>query len=127
LEACIVGVRVEDLANMGATLASGGLQPATGGRILSPETVRTVLSAMVIAGMYEDSGRWWTRIGLPAKSGVSGAILAVAPGWGAIVAYSPRLDTAGNSVRASLAIQELVDRWSLHSVDRLLGGAHTLP
>ena len=120
LEACIVGVRVEDLAGMGATLASGGVQPITGRRILKPETARTVLSAMVIAGMYEDSGRWWTRVGLPAKSGVSGAILAVVPGWGAIVAYSPRLDTAGNSVRGAMAIEELVSRWRLHSVDRLL-------
>jgi glutaminase len=122
LEGCIVGVRVEDLANMGATLASGGIQPATGERILTPETARAVLSTMVIAGMYEDSGRWWTRVGLPAKSGVSGAIPAVVPGWGAIVAYSPRLDAAGNSVRAALAIERLVDRWGLHSVDRLFGG-----
>ena len=127
LEACIVGVRVEDLADMGATLASGGIQPATGERILQPETARTILSAMVIAGMYEDSGRWWTRVGVPAKSGVSGAILAVVPGWGAIVAYSPRLDAAGNSVRAALAIERLVDRWELHAIDRLLGGTETQP
>jgi glutaminase len=76
---------------------------------------------MVIAGMYEGSGNWWTQVGLPAKSGVSGAILAVVPGWGAIVAYSPRLDAAGNSVRGAIAIQELVDRWQLHSIDRLIG------
>lgn len=120
LEACIVAVGVEDLAAMGATLASGGIQPTTGRRVLSRETVRTVLSAMVIAGMYEDSGRWWTRIGLPAKSGVSGAILAVVPGWGSIVAYSPRLDPAGNSVRGALTIESLVDRWGLHSIDRLI-------
>ncbi len=125
LEACIVGVRVEDLAAMGATLASGGIQPSTGERILQQENARTVLSAMVIAGMYEDSGRWWIRVGLPAKSGVSGAILAVVPGWGAIVAYSPRLDAAGNSVRAALAIARLANRWGLHSVDRLLGAAET--
>lgn len=121
LEACIVGVKVEDLAQMGATLANGGMRPDTGERVLSSETVRTVLSAMVIAGMYEGSGLWWTRVGLPAKSGVSGAILAVVPGWGAIVAYSPRLDAAGNSVRGALAIERLVARWGLHSIDRLLG------
>lgn len=120
LEACIVGVKVEELASMGAVLAAGGVQPLTGERLLAPETVRTVLSVMVIAGMYEGSGLWWTRVGLPAKSGVSGAILAVVPGWGAIVAYSPRLDEAGNSVRGALAIQALVDRWGLHSIDRLL-------
>lgn len=121
LEACIVGVKVEELARMGATLANAGIQPNSGQRILSPANVRTLLSAMTIAGLYEDSGRWWTRVGLPAKSGVSGAILAVAPGWGAIVAYSPRLDSAGNSIRGALAIEQLADRWRLHSIGRLLG------
>jgi len=121
LESNIVAVRVDELAQMGATLASGGVQPVSGQRVLEHETVRAVLSAMVTAGMYEDSGRWWVRVGVPAKSGVSGAIVAVVPGWGAIVAYSPRLDAAGNSVRASLAIEQLVQRWRLHSVDRLLG------
>ena len=120
LESNIVAVRADELAQMGATLASGGVQPVSGQRVLKPETVRTVLSAMVIAGMYEDSGRWWVRVGVPAKSGVSGAIVAVAPGWGAIVAYSPRLDAAGNSVRAALAIERLVDHWGLHSMDRLI-------
>jgi glutaminase len=127
LESNIVAVRVDELAQMGATLASGGVQPETGQRILQPETVRAVLSAMVIAGMYEDSGRWWARVGVPAKSGVSGAIVAVAPGWGAIVAYSPRLDAAGNSVRAAIAIERLVARWGLHSIDRLILGRAASP
>jgi len=120
LEANVVAVDAAQLAQMGATLASGGIQPATGERVLAPGTVRTVLSAMVVAGMYEASGRWWTEVGLPAKSGVSGAILAVVPGWGAIVAYSPRLDAAGNSVRGALAIEQLAERWRLHSMDRLV-------
>jgi glutaminase len=115
-----VAVTAADLAMMGATLAAGGIQPQTGERVLKFETVRTVLAVMVIAGMYEDSGLWWTRVGVPAKSGVSGAILAVVPGWGAIAAYSPRLDEAGNSVRGALVIRQLVDRWELHSIDRLL-------
>lgn len=123
LEACIVSVSVDELAQMGATLANGGVQPVSGRRVLSAATTRTVLSAMVIAGMYEDSGRWWTQVGLPAKSGVSGNILAVVPGWGAIVAYSPRLDAAGNSVRGAIAIRQLVGRWGLHSIDRLLSQA----
>lgn len=122
LESNIVAVDVAALAQMGATLANWGVQPVSGERILEGETVRTVLAAMTIAGMYEDSGSWWTRVGLPAKSGVSGAILAVAPGWGAVAVYSPRLDAAGNSVRGSLAINEIVGRWGLHSIDRLLRG-----
>ena len=120
LESNIVAVNVSELAQMGATLANGGIQPINSQRVLQHETVRRVLSAMVIAGMYENSGNWWARVGMPAKSGVSGAILAVAPGWGAIVAYSPRLDAAGNSVRAALAIEELSRRWSLHSIERLI-------
>jgi glutaminase len=120
LESNVVAVDVVALARMGATLAAGGVQPVTGERILGAQTARTVLAAMTIAGMYEDSGSWWTLVGLPAKSGVSGAILAVAPGWGAIAVYSPRLDAAGNSVRGGLAIGEIVARWGLHSIDRLL-------
>jgi len=120
LAANIVAVNAASLAQMGATLANGGLQPSSGRRVLRPETVRSVLSAMTIAGMYGASGRWWTEVGVPAKSGVSGAILAVVPGWGAIAAYSPRLDPAGNSVRGAMAIHALVDRWQLHSIDRLM-------
>lgn len=120
LAANIVAVSAASLAQMGATLANGGLQPSSGRRVLRPETVRSVLSAMTIAGMYEASGRWWTEVGVPAKSGVSGAILAVVPGWGAIAAYSPRLDPAGNSVRGAMAIKALVNRWQLHSIDRLM-------
>lgn len=120
LESNIVAVTARELAQMGATLANGGIQPLSGERIVAPDTVLTVLSAMVVAGMYEDSGYWWTRVGVPAKSGVSGAIVAIVPGWGAIVAYSPRLDAAGNSVRAALIIQELVGRWRLHSIERML-------
>lgn len=120
LESNIVAVTADQLAQMGATLANGGVQPVSGERVIAAESVRTVLSAMVVAGMYEESGYWWTRVGVPAKSGVSGAIVAVVPGWGAIAAYSPRLDEAGNSVRAALAIEKLVNRWQLHSISRLL-------
>jgi glutaminase len=120
LESNIVAVTAGQLAQMGATLANGGVQPVSGERVLAPESVRTVLAVMVVAGMYEESGYWWTRVGVPAKSGVSGGIVAVVPGWGSIVAYSPRLDEAGNSVRAALAIEALVKRWQLHSISRLL-------
>lgn len=119
----IVAVNVLDLARMGATLANGGSRPDSGVRVLEVATVRAVLSAMVNAGMYENSGLWWAEVGMPAKSGVSGAIVAIAPGWGAIAAYSPRLDDAGNSVRAGLAIRQLSRDWGLHSIGRLLAPA----
>lgn len=129
LQSNIVAVDVTALARMGATLANDGVQPSTGERILAHDTVQTVLSVMAIAGMYEESGRWWTEVGLPAKSGVSGAILAVVPGWGSIVVYAPRLDRAGNSVRGAIAIRRLAERWDLHSLDRLLspGRSSDLP
>jgi glutaminase len=120
LAANIIAVDAAGLAQMGATLANAGARPDSGRRVLDADTVRAVLSVMVIAGMYEDSGQWWSRAGVPAKSGVSGAVLAVVPGWGAIAAYSPRLDEAGNSVRAQRAITDLVGRWRLHTFDRLM-------
>jgi glutaminase len=119
----VVAVSIEDLAQMGATLANGGVQPITAQRVITQDTSRTVLSAMTVAGMYEASGRWWTEVGLPAKSGVSGGIVAIAPGWGAIAAFSPKLDAQGNSVRGALAIHQLAERWGLHGTHRLLKSA----
>lgn len=123
----VVAVNVEDLAQMGATLANGGVQPVSGTRILGRDTSRTVLSAMGVAGMYDGSGRWWTEVGLPAKSGVSGGIVAVVPGWGAIAAFSPPLDKRGNSVRAAQAIEQLSRRWRLHTLERLLPADAPVP
>ena len=116
LDACVVEVTPLQLARMGAVLASGGYRGKE--RILNKETVRQVLSVMSTAGLYEDAGEWLADTGMPAKSGVSGTILAVAPGWGAIAAYSPRLDEAGNSVRAAEIIKRLSNAWGLHFVDR---------
>ncbi len=95
------------LAMMGATLANGGVQPVSGERLLSPEDVTAVLSLMTMAGMYDGAGAWAWDVGLPAKSGVGGGIVAVAPGVLAVAAFSPRLDEKGNSVRAQLAIRSL--------------------
>jgi len=104
---CSLLVTSHDLAIMGATLADGGVNPLTGIRVVSPAVCRDTLSMIAASGMYERSGEWLFEIGIPAKSGVSGGIVAIAPGKGAIGAYSPRLDSAGNSIRGQRAIAYL--------------------
>lgn len=100
---CSLRVSAHDLAVMGATLADGGTNPVTGEQVVSAEVSRDTLALLATTGMYERSGEWLFRIGLPGKSGVSGGIVTIAPGKGAIGAFSPRLDTAGNSVRGEHA------------------------
>ena len=95
---CSVGVNVEQLARMGATLANNGVNPVTGERVIKADNIPYILSAMMMAGLYDGSGGWAWKVGLPAKSGVGGGIVAVVPGKGAIAVFSPRLDDAGNSV-----------------------------
>lgn len=100
---CALAVTAEDLAVMGATLADGGVNPVTGEQVVSAEVARDTLAVLASCGLYERSGEWLFEIGLPAKSGVSGGIVAIAPGKGALGAYSPPLDRAGNSVRGQRA------------------------
>ena len=104
---CALLVDAHDLAVMGATLADGGVNPVSGARVVSAEVCRDTLAVAAATGLYERSGEWLFEIGLPAKSGVSGGIVAVSPGKGAVAGFSPRLDHAGNSVRAQLAIAHL--------------------
>nr|WP_245354339.1 glutaminase A [Brachybacterium sacelli] len=104
---CSLLVTADDLATMGATLADGGINPVTGERVVTPEVCRDTLSVLAACGMYELSGEWLFEIGLPAKSGVSGGIVAIAPGKGALGAFSPPLDRAGNSVRGQRACAAL--------------------
>lgn len=104
---CALTVTAHDLAVMGATLADGGVNPVTGERVVSADVCRDTLAVVAASGLYERSGEWLFEIGIPAKSGVAGGIVAVAPGKGAAGAFSPRLDSAGNSVRSQLAIGHL--------------------
>lgn len=110
---CAVAVSARDLAMMGATLANGGVQPATGHRALQREHVRDVLTLMFTCGMYDAAGHWAYTVGLPAKSGVSGGIVAVAPGRMGMAVYSPRLDPHGNSVRGVEACKAWSADWNL--------------
>ena len=106
-EQCSISVNAKDLATMAATLANGGKNPVTGKQVMKSENVPEVLAVMATAGLYDDSGKWLYRTGLPAKSGVGGGIIAVSPGKFGIAVVSPPLDDAGNSVKAQLAIERI--------------------
>jgi glutaminase len=104
-EQCSVNVNAKDLATMAATLANGGTNPVTGKSVLRSKYVPNVLAVMATAGLYDDSGKWLYKTGLPGKSGVGGGIIAVSPGKFGIAVISPPLDAAGNSVKAQKAIE----------------------
>jgi glutaminase len=111
---CSIDVTCRDLGVMAATMANNGVNPITRTRVAAPALVERVLSVMTTCGMYDGAGDWVARVGLPAKSGVGGSILAVLPGQLGIAVYSPRLDPHGNSVRGVLACRELSRRLELH-------------
>jgi glutaminase len=106
---CSIGVTAKQLAVMGATLANSGVNPITNQRVLEARYVPKTLALMMTAGFYNESGLWSYTAGLPAKTGVGGGIVAVVPGKMAIVGFSPRVNDAGNSVRAMKAIEYISD------------------
>jgi glutaminase len=106
---CSIAVTAHDLAIMGATLANGGVNPVTHKKVVSPETAAQMLSMMLTAGFYENTGKWSLDVGVPAKSGVGGGIVAVVPGRYAIGTFAPPLDEAGNSVRGQRAVESIVN------------------
>ncbi len=111
---CSLKVTCADLAVIGATLANQGVNPITGERAVAQEYVDNVLGVMATCGMYDWSGEWIYRVGLPAKSGVGGGILAVLPGQLGIGVFSPPLDSQGNSVRGIQVCMDLARELSLH-------------
>jgi glutaminase len=111
---CALKVTARDLALMSATLANGGVHPLTRERIIDGVHCQRVLAVMVTAGLYENSGEWLYDTGLPGKSGVSGGIVAVAPGKAGLCTFAPPLDAAGNSVRGQLAARYLAERLGLN-------------
>ena len=111
---CSYKVTVSDLATMAATLANGGIQPRTGDKLLDEDVCRHTLAVMSSAGMYDAAGRWMATVGIPAKSGVSGALIGMLPGQLGIATISPRLDSAGNSVRGVRIFEELSSDMGLH-------------
>lgn len=114
---CSTQVTCRDLAIIAATMANGGLNPLTGERAASEVTTRRVLTVMATCGMYDSAGDWLYTVGLPAKSGVSGGILAVLPGKLGIAVYSPLLDRHGNSIRGVQVCRDLTQNLGLGLVD----------
>jgi glutaminase len=92
--------------------------------VLQPDTVQKCLSLMYSCGMYDFSGEWAFRVGLPAKSGVSGVIMVVVPNVMGFCTWAPRLDVHGNSVRGIQFCRDLVARFNFHNYDNLVGGLH---
>lgn len=111
---CSFKVTSTDLARMAATLARGGINPMTGRRVTDGAVVRRTLSVMVTCGMYDAAGDWVSAVGMPAKSGVGGGIVAVLPGQLGIGVYSPLLDAKGNSVRGVRVCRSLSEQLGLH-------------
>jgi glutaminase len=111
---CSILVTARDLAVMAATLANAGVNPVTGEQVVPRSVVAPVLTVMSTCGMYDYAGEWLYRVGLPAKSGVSGGIAAALPGQLGLAAHSPRLDARGNSVRGVAAAELLSERLGLH-------------
>ncbi|GAB4558266.1 MAG: hypothetical protein Tsb0020_03100 [Haliangiales bacterium] len=114
---CSLRATATTLATMGATLANRGVNPMTGKASFGPERIRDVLSVMLTCGMYNYAGQWVFDVGVPAKSGVSGAVLMIVPGVAGIVVYSPPLDKNGTSVRGISVARELSSRHSFHLLD----------
>ncbi len=111
---CSTLVDCRDLAIVAATLASSGVNPVTHERVVREDTVRSVLSVMASCGMYDAAGDWLYSVGLPAKSGVAGGIIAVLPGQLGVAIYSPPLDRHGNSVRGVKVCEDLSEELNLH-------------
>lgn len=107
---CSIQVNTKDLAAIAATYANEGVQPITKKKILDSQNVTRTLSLMFTCGMYDTAGEWAFKVGLPAKSGVSGALFAVVPGRLGIAVYSPRIDEHGHSVRGRAVIEDLAER-----------------
>ena len=124
---CSMEITADQMALMAASLANGGVCPVDGMPVFRDDTVKNCLSMMSSCGMYDYSGEFAFRMGIPAKSGVSGAVWAVIPNVMGIAVWSPRLDALGNSVRGVRFLRELIDRFNFHNYDSLVKSHKTDP
>ena len=123
---CSASVTARDLGIMAATLANHGVNPVTGKQAIRGEYVESVLSVMGSCGMYDYAGEWIYKIGMPAKSGVAGGIIAVLPGQLGIGIFSPPLDVHGNSVRGIKVCDAISRNFDLHMLNRPSIGKSTI-
>ena len=115
---CAIRVTARDLAVMAGTLANRGVNPVTGLQVITPNIVARTLSVMTSSGMYDYAGEWIYRVGIPAKSGVGGGIVAALPSQIGLGTFSPCLDNHGNSVRGLKMCEALSSRFDLHMLNR---------
>ncbi|MCA6101695.1 glutaminase A [Bradyrhizobium australafricanum] len=115
---CAILVTARDLAVMAATLANRGVNPVTGVQVVTPHVVARTLSVMTSSGMYDYAGEWIYRVGMPAKSGVGGGIVAALPSQLGLGTFSPLLDGHFNSVRGLRVCEALSARFDLHMLNR---------
>jgi glutaminase len=120
-QCCSIELTAELMAVVAATLANGGICPTSGQRVFSTETVQHCLSLMYSSGLYDYSGEFAFKVGLPAKSGVSGGLMVIVPNVMGFCTWSPRLDRSGNSVRGIDFCERLVSTFNFHNYDNLTG------
>lgn len=111
---CSLNVSARSLSGLGLLLANDGVSPQSGERMLAPGVVKTVLTLMLTCGMYDGSGEYAVRVGIPSKSGVGGGIMAAVKRRMGIGLYGPSLDEKGNSIGGTYALQHLSDELGLH-------------
>lgn len=111
---CSINITAKQLAIMGACYANGGVNPIDKQRVVNQENVPCILAEMTMSGLYDGSGDWLYKAGLPGKSGVGGGLVAVAPGKLAMAVFSPPLDPCGNSVKGQAALQSIIKDLNLN-------------
>jgi glutaminase len=119
-QCCSIELTSKHMSIVAGTLANGGICPITQKDIFDPKTIKNCLSLMYSCGMYDFSGEFAFSVGLPAKSGVSGAIMIVVPNVLGLCVYSPRLDRFGNSVRGIAFANALIQKYNFHHYDSLI-------
>lgn len=110
---CSTLVTITQLATMAATIANAGVNPLTGETVMDADVCPPLMAEMMMEGLYEQSGHWALNVGLPAKSGVGGGLMAVVPGVMGLAAFSPPLNSAGNSVKAVAALTHVAHNLGL--------------